>query len=131
MIDHVFLTVSDLDRSIDFYTKALAPLGNVERFDYDGKNGPPGHPDLKGFGANGRFFFWLRSGTPMPGAVHVGFVADSEAEVRDAYAAAIAAGAAQIHPPGPQLHYDPRYYAAQVKDPDGYSLEFVYKSWQH
>jgi catechol 2,3-dioxygenase-like lactoylglutathione lyase family enzyme len=81
MIDHVFLTVSDLDRSIDFYTKALAPLGNVERFDYDGKNGPPGHPDLKGFGANGRFFFWLRSGTPMPGAVHVGFVADSEAEV--------------------------------------------------
>jgi catechol 2,3-dioxygenase-like lactoylglutathione lyase family enzyme len=66
MIDHVFLTVSDLDRSIDFYTKALAPLGIVERFDYDGKNGPPGHPDLKGFGANGRFFFWLRSGTPMP-----------------------------------------------------------------
>jgi hypothetical protein len=51
--------------------------------------------------------------------VHVGSVADSEAEVRDAYAAAIAAGAAQIHPPGPQLHYDPRYYAAQVKDPAG------------
>jgi len=73
MIDHVFLTVSDLDRSIDFYTKALAPLGIVERFDYDGKNGPPGHRDLKGFGANGRFFFWLRSGTPMPAAVHVGF----------------------------------------------------------
>jgi catechol 2,3-dioxygenase-like lactoylglutathione lyase family enzyme len=131
MIDHVFLTVSDLDRSIDFYTKALAPLGIVKRFDYDGKNGPPGHPDLKGFGANGRFFFWLRSGTPMPGAVHVGLVANSEAEVRDAYAAAIAAGATQIHPPGAQLHYDPRYYAAQVKDLDGYSLEFVYKSWQH
>ena len=67
----------------------------------------------------------------MPGAVHVGLVADSEAEVRDAYAAAIAAGATQIHPPGAQLHYDPRYYAAQVKDLDGYSLEFVYKSWQH
>jgi catechol 2,3-dioxygenase-like lactoylglutathione lyase family enzyme len=131
MIDHVFLTVSDLDRSIDFYAKALAPLGTVERFDYDGKNGPPGHRDLKGFGANGRFFFWLRSGTRMPAAVHVGFVADSEAEVREAYAAAIAAGGTQIHPPGPQLHYDPRYYAAQVKDLDGYSLEFVYKSWQH
>ena len=37
----------------------------------------------------------------------------------------------EIHAPGPQLHYDPRYYAAQVRDPDGYSLEFVYKSWQH
>ena len=131
MIDHIFLTVSDPDRSIDFYTKALAPLGIVERLDYDGKNGPPGHPDLKGLGANGRFFFWLRSGMPMPGVVHIGFVADSEVEVREAYAAAIAAGATQIHPPGPQFHYDPRYYAAQVKDPDGYSLEFVYKSWQH
>ena len=28
-------------------------------------------------------------------------------------------------------YYDPRYYAAKVLDPDGYSLEFVYKSWQH
>ena len=27
--------------------------------------------------------------------------------------------------------YDPRYYAASVFDPDGYSLEAVYKSWQH
>ena len=24
-----------------------------------------------------------------------------------------------------------RYYAAQVADADGYTLEFVYKSWQH
>ncbi len=23
------------------------------------------------------------------------------------------------------------YYAANVLDPDGYSLEFVYKNWQH
>ncbi|MGH8407441.1 MAG: VOC family protein, partial [Pseudomonas sp.] len=26
---------------------------------------------------------------------------------------------------------DPNYYAANVLDPDGYSLEFVYKNWQH
>ncbi|MDM9628995.1 VOC family protein [Rhizobium sp. S152] len=64
-------------------------------------------------------------------AVHVGFVADSTSQVDATYAAAIAAGASKIHPPGPQLHYDPRYYAAQVRDPDGYSLEFVYKEWQH
>ena len=58
-------------------------------------------------------------------------VAHSEAEVRAAHVAALAVGAEEIHPPGPQLHYDPRYYAAQVRDPDGYSLEFVFKSWQH
>ena len=131
MLDHIFLTVGDIERSIAFYSATLQPLGITQRLDYDGKDGPPGHPDLKGFGAKGRMFFWLRSGQPSPGAVHIGFVADSEAIVDAAHAAAIAAGGRQIHPPGPQLHYDPRYYAAQVTDPDGYSLEFVFKSWQH
>ncbi|MGV1832866.1 VOC family protein [Agrobacterium vitis] len=91
----------------------------------------PANPDLKGFGANGRVFFWLREGVVEGQAAHIGFVADGEAQVDAAYAAAMMAGAAEIHPPGPQLHYDPRYYAAQVRDPDGYSLEFVYKEWQH
>jgi catechol 2,3-dioxygenase-like lactoylglutathione lyase family enzyme len=131
MLDHIFLTVSDTDRSTAFYEKVLPVLGITARGDYDGKDGPPGHPDLKGFGAKGRMFFWLRQGDAAPGAVHVGLVADSEAMVDEAHAAARAAGASQIHPPGPQLHYDPRYYAAQVRDPDGYSLEFVFKSWQH
>lgn len=131
MLDHVFVSVRDTARSIAFYTAALAPLGITSRLDYDGRHGPPGHPDLKGFGADGRVFFWLRQGTPALDAAHVGFVADSEARVDAAYAAALAAGATTIHPPGPQLHYDPRYYAAQVRDLDGYSLEFVYKSWQH
>lgn len=101
MLDHVFISVSDIDRSIDFYTAALAPLGIRTRVDYDGKDGPPGHPDLKGFGADGRIFFWLRHGATDNGA------------------------------PSYRDYYDPRYYAASVFDPDGYSLEFTYKSWQH
>ncbi|MVA22029.1 VOC family protein [Agrobacterium vitis] len=131
MLDHVFLSVSDIDRSIAFYEAALAPLGIAHAIDYDGKDGPPGHPDLKGFGANGRVFFWLRMGVVEGRAAHVGFIANGKLQVDAAYAAAIAAGGSTIHPPGPQLHYDPRYYAAQVRDPDGYSLEFVYKEWQH
>jgi catechol 2,3-dioxygenase-like lactoylglutathione lyase family enzyme len=131
MLDHIFLTVSDTGRSIAFYERVLPVLGITARGDYDGKDGPPGHPDLKGFGAMGRMFFWLRQGVAAPGAVHVGLVSDSEAMVDEAHAAAMAAGASLIHPPGAQLHYDPRYYAAQVRDPDGYSLEFVFKGWQH
>ena len=131
MLDHIFLSVSDLDRSIAFYTSALAPLGIAERLDYDGKDGPPGHPDLKGFGANARIFFWLRRGKAEGQAAHIGFVAVSTDQVDAAYAAAMAAGAKDNGPPGARLHYDPRYYAANVLDPDGYSLEFVYKSWQH
>lgn len=41
------------------------------------------------------------------------------------------AGATDNGAPSARLHYDPCYYAANVLDPDGYSLEFVYKSWQH
>ena len=131
MLDHVFLSVSDIDRSIAFYEAALAPLGIAHAIDYGGKDGPPGHPDLKGFGANGGVFFWLRMGVVEGRAAHVGFIANGKLQVDAAYAAAMAAGATEIHPPGPQLHYDPRYYAAQVRDPDDYSLEFVYKEWQH
>jgi catechol 2,3-dioxygenase-like lactoylglutathione lyase family enzyme len=131
MLDHIFLSVSGLGRSIDFYTAALAPLGIAHQHDYAGRDGPPGHPDLKGFGAKGRVFFWLRQGVVEGRAVHVGFVAAGTAEVDAAYAAAMATGATDNGAPGARLHYDPRYYAANVLDPDGYSLEFVHKSWQH
>jgi catechol 2,3-dioxygenase-like lactoylglutathione lyase family enzyme len=131
MLDHVFLTVADTDRAIAFYERALAPLGIRHVVDYDGRNGPPGHPDLKGFGRDGRVFFWLRRGEADGRSTHIGFVADSRAEVDAFYAAAMAAGAGDNGAPGPRLHYDPRYYAAGAFDLDGYSLEAVYKSWQH
>lgn len=131
MLDHIFLTVSDLTRAIAFYEKVLPTIGITIRHDYDAPANLPDHPNLYGFGANGRVFFWLKQGDPAPGAVHIGFVAYSEAEVQAAHKAALNAGAQEIHAPGPQLHYDPRYYAAQLRDPDGYSLEFVFKSWQH
>ncbi|WP_299258223.1 VOC family protein [uncultured Kushneria sp.] len=131
MLDHLFLSVSDIERSIRFYEAVLAPLGIMARLDFDGKDGPSGHPDLKGFGANGRMFFWLREGAVEGKAVHVGFVANSKVEVETAYAAAIENGASDDGTPGARLYYDPNYYAANVLDPDGYSLEFVYKNWQH
>jgi catechol 2,3-dioxygenase-like lactoylglutathione lyase family enzyme len=131
MLDHVFITVRDLDQSIAFYETALKPLGIVHAVDYDGKYGPKGHPDLKGFGRDGRVFFWLRQGKADARAAHIGFVAKSQAEVKAFYKAAMAAGATDNGKPAPRRYYDPRYYAANVFDPDGYSLEAVYKSWQH
>lgn len=131
MLDHVFLTLSDIKRSVSFYEAALAPLGINQRFDCYGKNGPPGHPDLKGFGTNGCFYLWLREGVADSRGAHAGFVANSRKQVDAAYAAAIVAGATDKGAPGIGLCYDPRYYAANVADSDGYSLECVYKSWQH
>ena len=109
MLDHMFLTVSDLERSTAFCAVVLPCLGITVRHDYSGSDGPPGHPDLRGFGAQGRIPFWLRQGKPAPEAVHVGFVAHSRAEVDAAQAAALGCGGVEIHAAGPQLHYDPRY----------------------
>jgi len=63
MLDHVIVTVSDFTRSIAFYAQALKPLGITDFLDYKGQDG---HPDLKGFGNNGRFFFWLGGPIRMP-----------------------------------------------------------------
>jgi catechol 2,3-dioxygenase-like lactoylglutathione lyase family enzyme len=131
LLDHVFVTVKDFDRSIAFYAAALKPLGIVHVVDYNGKDGPEGHPDLKGFGRDGRVFLWLREGHADARSAHIGFVARGEAEVNAFYDAAMEAGAVDNGKPGVRLYYDPRYYAANVFDPDGYSLEAVYKSWQH
>ena len=76
MLDHVFISVSDTQRSVNFYTAALTPLRITHALDFDGKDGPPGHPDLKGFGAQGRVFFWLREGVVEGRAAHVGFADD-------------------------------------------------------
>ena len=89
MIDHIILTVSDFERSVAFYSKALKPLGITNFTDYRGRDG---HPDLRGFGDGKRAFFWLKEGKPDPKAVHVGFQAKDHAEVDAFYKAAVDAG---------------------------------------
>jgi len=125
MLDHVILTVSDFARSIAFYKQALQPLGIADFVDYAGQDG---HPDLKGFGNDGRFFFWLKQGRPDPEAVHVGFVAESHAEVDAFFAAAIAAGGREKTAPAVQRQYHSNYYATWVLDPDGHDIEVVNKT---
>jgi catechol 2,3-dioxygenase-like lactoylglutathione lyase family enzyme len=127
MHDHVILTVSNFKRSIAFYEKALKPLGFTDFVIFDGKDG---HPDLKGFGTNGRSFFWLKEGMPDPAAIHVGFEAKSQAMVNAFFDAAIAAGGREKTAPARQLQYHSNYYATWVLDPDGYDIEVVNKTGQ-
>ncbi|MFD3589308.1 VOC family protein [Streptomyces sp. NPDC058683] len=126
MIDHVFLTVSDRERSVEFYSEALKPLGMRHVFDFDGSAAPEWVGDLAGFGTDTAFTFWLREGDSQGHAAHVGFTASSREVVDAAYAAAMAAGATDNGAPGERPYFAPGYYAANVLDPDGYSLEFTY-----
>jgi catechol 2,3-dioxygenase-like lactoylglutathione lyase family enzyme len=125
MLDHIILSVANLSKSVDFYERALAPLGISHYVDYDGENG---HPDLKGFGREGRGFFWLKAGEPNAASVHFAFVAESREAVDAFYAAAIAAGARDNISPRIRSEYDDMYYAADILDPDGYSVEVVIKN---
>jgi catechol 2,3-dioxygenase-like lactoylglutathione lyase family enzyme len=125
LLDHIIITVSDLPRSIAFYSKALAPLGIIDVLDYKGQDG---HPDLTGFGRENNFLFWLKSGVPSPASVHFAFVAQSRAMVDAFYAAAIAAGAKDNISPRIRHEYHANYYAADVLDPDGYGIEVVIKT---
>ena len=113
MIDHIGIQVTDLDASVAFYTKALAPLGYtlMKKFDF-----------AAGFGADGKIDFWIAPGNPND-KIHVALQAKGRADVRAYYEAAIAAGGTDNGPPGPREHYHPDYYGAFVRDPDGHNIE--------
>ncbi len=127
MLDHVILTVADFGRSVPFYAHVLSALGITDFLDFPGENG---HPHLKGFGTGGKFFFWLKEGEPRPDAIHVGFAASSQAQVKACFEAAMAAGAQAKTAPGPQLQYHVDYFATWVLDPDGHDIEIVNKTGQ-
>ncbi len=124
MIDHIILTVSDVERSLKFYGAALKPLKIKMFMPYKGTNGDP---DLWGFGDGKKAFFWLKQGKPDPVSIHWGFVAEDNKEVDAFYEAAIAAGAEEHISPRARLEYGPAYYAGDVFDPDGYTFEVVHK----
>jgi catechol 2,3-dioxygenase-like lactoylglutathione lyase family enzyme len=125
MLDHIILSVSDVERSLAFYDAALKPLDIKFFLPYKGEGN---HPDLWGFGDGKRAFFWIKQGKPDPASIHWGFMAENNAQVDEFYRAAISAGARDNISPRARVEYYPGYYAADVFDPDGYSFEVVHKS---
>jgi len=115
MIDHMGILVANLDASVAFYTKALAPLGYVlvTRFE-----------QFAGFGVAGKPDFWIGVGKPTD-KIHVAFRAKGRNDVRAFYEAAMAAGGTDNGPPGVREIYHPNYYGAFVRDPDGHNIEAV------
>jgi catechol 2,3-dioxygenase-like lactoylglutathione lyase family enzyme len=122
MLDHIGFPVTDFARSKAFYEQALAPLGfrvvMEVNFSDDGEDG------YAGFGAD-RPHFWIGTGKPLQGRLHVAFVAKSRADVLAFYEAALAAGGVDNGAPGLRPHYHENYYAAFVLDPDGHNIEAV------
>lgn len=125
MLDHIILSVSNIDRSLKFYEAALKPLDIKMLVPFKGLEG---HADLWGFGGDQKVFFWLKEGVPNPESIHWGFMADTNEDVDAFYKSAMAAGAKDRISPRARLEYYPGYYAADIYDPDGYHFEVVHKS---
>jgi len=115
MIAHTSLSVSNYQRSKDFYLKALQPLGYKSNMEYG---------EAAGFNDGKNTDFWISTEKAVVPA-HVAFEAKSAAEVKAFHQAAIAAGGKDNGGPG-YRDYWPGYYAAFVYDLDGNNIEAVW-----
>ena len=121
MIDHLTLKVRDIRTSIDFYRKALAPLGYVAKAHHEPTIGFGAEDD----GAHSDFYLTSSGdGTGSP-VTHIAFRAADAAMVDAFYQAALAHGGTDNGAPG-ERPYHPGYYAAFVLDPDGNNIEAVF-----
>jgi catechol 2,3-dioxygenase-like lactoylglutathione lyase family enzyme len=122
MIDHLSLGVSDLGRAGVLYDAVLAALGYVRLFTHERAVGY-GRP-----GARDETFAILAAGEhakpPGPGC-HLAFNAPHRQAVDSFHSIALQNGAIDEGVPGLRPAYGPGYYAAFVRDPDGYRLEAV------
>ncbi|MCC6876301.1 MAG: VOC family protein [Sandaracinaceae bacterium] len=121
--DHLSLGVADLDRAAAFYDASLAPLGIVRlwRAQRAVGYGPQG---WRGEAPFALVVHGPDARPPGPG-FHLAFAASSREAVDRFHAAALSLGGADEGPPGIRESYDPGYYAAFVRDPDGHRLEAV------
>jgi catechol 2,3-dioxygenase-like lactoylglutathione lyase family enzyme len=122
-IDHVSLSVEDLERAKDFYSKTLAPVGLALVAEVGAEQS--GSVARLGFGVGRKGSFWVAErGRQTPNA-HICFRAQSRAAVRAFHDAALRAGAQDYGQPGTRPEYHPAYYAAFVLSPEGHNIEAV------
>ncbi|MBP2099493.1 VOC family protein [Enterococcus rivorum] len=121
MMDHFSIHVWEIEKSKQFCTEALMPLGNEIKMDF-GTAVSFGKKNSNGGDPAGSF--WLTEGEPKH--IHFAFSASSREEVDAFYLAAIQAGGISNGTPGIRSDYHENYYATFIIDLDGYNIEAVY-----
>jgi catechol 2,3-dioxygenase-like lactoylglutathione lyase family enzyme len=116
MIDHLGIGCADLAAGAAFYDQVLAVLGHSRVMDVG---------VAIGYGSQGRAVFWISHGTGPNRETHIAFTAPDVAAVHAFHAAAIAAGAEELHAPRFWPEYHAGYFGAFVRDPDGNNVEAV------
>ena len=127
MIDHIGFAVRDAERSRAFYVAALAPIGMTLIMSVTPEQTEAGGT-AHGFGTAGNPFFWIGDNEQVGEGTHIAFAVQTRGEVDAFHAAALQAGGSDNGGPGLRPRYDPDYYAAFVRDPDGNNIEAVTRS---
>jgi catechol 2,3-dioxygenase-like lactoylglutathione lyase family enzyme len=120
MIHHVSLGTNDLEKAKAFYDAVLQHLGLrfLKKSDR-----------MLAYGLTEVLFSLER---PVDGSAacagngtHIAFHAGHRNTVHSCYEAGLANGGASDGAPGIRAEYDPHYYAAFLRDPDGNKIEIV------
>jgi catechol 2,3-dioxygenase-like lactoylglutathione lyase family enzyme len=131
MFNCVCLGTNDLERAARFYDATMATLG-LTRCDVSGEanwDGWVGWGTYQRHGATELALWLCRPFNGEPATVGNGtmvtLAAKSWQQVDAFHAAALSHGGTSEGAPGLRLHYQPDFYAAYVRDPDGNKLAVV------
>jgi catechol 2,3-dioxygenase-like lactoylglutathione lyase family enzyme len=118
VLDHLSIQCVDVTASAAFYDAVLAPLGFGRVLDFG---------EVVGFGVAPVPGFWIGPRSTGQGFCesHIAFASPDRAGVRRFFDAAEAVGAEVLHEPQLWPEYEPDYYGAFVRDPDGNNVEAV------
>ena len=123
MLEHITLRVSNLEKSKQFFTNALSPLGYRLLKEKENSAGY-GTEDVDGM----RDFWIHEDGARQTSHSFscLAFKASSKEEVEKFYSEALKNGGTDNGAPDYRPKYHRGYYAAFVFDPDGHNIEAVF-----
>ena len=134
-ISHIALTVSDLDRSTEFYDKIFKFMGylrdEVPQSTQQAMRTPlsswigPGY-SISIRPSKGEFARRLHD-RDAPGFNHMAFYAEDRADIEAMHKLLEEIGEQVLDPPA-EYPYSPGYFAVYFTDPDGLKFEFAYVS---
>ncbi len=120
MIDRISLCVKHMEASQRFYEKTLSPLGIYPVHSISNYR-------AVGFGKDGKATFWIVSGDASSVPVHVAFIAESKSAVEEFRKVAHEISK-EIDPVLlEEKHSIPNYISSFAIDPDGNSIEAVFR----
>jgi glyoxylase I family protein len=132
-ISHIALTVSDLNRSVEFYDKIFKFMGYM----------PIEVPETAQRAMNTQVRSWVGPGYSIsirpskgefahrahdrnaPGFNHMAFYAEDRSDIEAMHRLLKEMGVEILDPPA-QYPYSPGYFAVYFADPDGLKFEFAY-----